>query len=73
MPRMRFVESSSIEAVGYDAEPGRLYVKFRESGETYVYYGVEARLFNDFIQADSKGQYFNSFIRDRYPYERLSL
>ncbi len=65
------VQSSSIEAVGYDEATLKLYVKFLESGETYVYDGVRREVFVEFMLAESKGHYFNSQIRKRYRYERL--
>lgn len=70
---MFHVTSSSIDAIGYDGKKQELYVRFLESGETYVYFGVKERAFSAFMQADSKGRYFNAFVKDRYPYQRLPL
>lgn len=38
MPKMQYVDSSSLAAIGYDSETRELRVRFRESGETYAYY-----------------------------------
>ncbi|MFZ5780112.1 MAG: KTSC domain-containing protein [Pseudomonadota bacterium] len=71
MPEMVFVDSSNIEAIGYDATAQELHVRFLRSGETYVYYAVEEWVFQEFIQADSKGTYLNTNIKGRYHYGKL--
>ena len=48
-------------------------VRFRESGDTYVYFGVPKSVFRDALTADSVGRFFAMRIRDHYRYERLSL
>ena len=42
-----------------------------KSGETYVYYGVEEWVFQEFMQADSKGTHLNTNIKGRYQYGKL--
>ncbi len=69
MPKMHHVDSTSIEAIGYESATRELYVRFIKS-RTYVYFDVEERVFNEFMQADSKGQYLNSNIRGAYVYQR---
>jgi len=71
MPDMHFVDSSNVEAIGYDAATQELHVQFLKSGETYVYYGVEEWVFQEFMQADSKGTYLNINIKGRYQYDKL--
>ena len=71
MPEMHYVDSSNIEAVGYDPASQELHVRFLRSGETYVYYNVEDWAFRELLQADSKGQYLNQNIKDRYEYSKL--
>jgi len=41
MPEMHFVDSSNVEAIGYDPDAQELHVRFVRSGETYIYYSVE--------------------------------
>jgi lysyl-tRNA synthetase class 2 len=41
------------------------------SGEQYVYVGVPGEVHRSFVDADSKGRFFQNEIRDRYPYNRL--
>jgi len=71
MPRMHRVESASIEAIGYDRRTRELYVRFVESGHTYVYRGVEDEVFEKFLCAGSKGNYFNREIKGEYSYYRV--
>ena len=64
------VDSSAIKDIDYDAERAKLLVRFA-SGERYVYVGVPGEVHRSFLQADSKGRFFQAEIRDRYPYNRL--
>jgi hypothetical protein len=71
MPDMIFVDSSNIEAIGYDSATRELHVRFLKSGDTYVYYEVEDWMFEDFQRADSKGVFFNTNIKDKYHFGKL--
>lgn len=71
MPEMHFVDSTNIEAIGYDAAVQELHVRFLKSGQTYVYYDVEAWVFEELMQADSKGVYLHMNIKGRYGYGTL--
>lgn len=71
MPEMHFVTSSNIEAIGYDPDTMELHVRFLKSGETYIYYGLESWVFEEFMHADSKGRYLNTQIKGRYSYGKL--
>ena len=48
---MTEVESSHIEAIGYDSGVQQVRVRFK-GGATYVYYDVPANIANNFIEAD---------------------
>lgn len=39
---------------------------------TYVYHDVPLTEYVDFSQAGSLGTYFNLYIKDRFPYERIA-
>ena len=65
------VESSAILEIEYDRVRRRLHVTF-VSGQRYVYDRVSAQAHRAFVEAESKGRFFQSEIRDRYPYRRLS-
>lgn len=71
MPEMQYVDSSNIEAVGYDPTSGELFVRFLKSGLTYVYYNVEEWVFQEFLQADSKGTFLNTRIKTGYECAKL--
>lgn len=71
LPQLLPVESTNIDAVGYDAATRRLYVRFLSSGSTYVYYDVQKAVFEDLLDADSKGRFLNAQIRGAYAYRRL--
>ena len=71
MPKTLFVDSSTVEMIGYDPGAQELYVRFVKSGEPYVYYGVEKWVFQEFMQADSTGTHLNTNIKGRYQYGKL--
>lgn len=64
------VDSTAIREIDYDADRAKLLVRF-ESGEQYVYVGVPGEVHRSFVDADSKGRFFQLQIRDRYPFNRL--
>lgn len=65
------VNSSNIAAVGYDAGTETLEVEF-VNGFRYQYYGVAQGLFDEMMQAASKGRFLNQYIRNQYPYSRVA-
>ena len=69
MPEMIFVDSSNIEAIGYDDNSQELHVQFL-SGSCYVYYNVPREIFNNLMDAPSKGSYFNREIKGVYQYAK---
>jgi hypothetical protein len=71
MPEMHYVDSKNIEAIGYDTNAQELHIRFLKSGETYVYYAVEEWVFNEMMQADSKGKYLNAKIKPNYQCGKL--
>ena len=71
MPKMSSVDSSNVEAIGYDPDNRELHVRFLKSGATYVYYDAQEWVFREFMQADSKGTYLNTSIKGRYRYRKL--
>jgi KTSC domain len=64
------VDSTAIAEIDYDAARAKLLVRFI-SGERYVYVGVPDEICRSFLEADSKGRFFQLRIRDRYPFNRL--
>ena len=65
------VESAAVRAIDYDPPQRRLSATFT-SGERYAYRDVPRRVHRAFLEASSKGRFFQAKIRGRYPYEKLS-
>ncbi|HEX2833490.1 MAG TPA: KTSC domain-containing protein [Thermoanaerobaculia bacterium] len=70
MPDRITFDSSVIAALTYDASKNTLDVEFT-SGRIYRYWMVPAAIYDAFIHASSMGQYFNTEIRDRFPFREL--
>lgn len=64
------VESTAIQAIDYDEDRAKLMVRFA-SGESYVYVGVPGEVHRSFLDADSKGRFFQAEIRDQYPFNKV--
>jgi hypothetical protein len=60
------VESSMIQAVGYDPDNRELEVLFN-SGKTYRYIGVPKEEYEGLLNAESKGRYMRGHIIEVYP------
>jgi hypothetical protein len=71
MAKLIPVESSMIQAVGYDPETHILEVVFT-SGQTYCYEDVPPDVYQALMAADSKGQYMRAAIIGVYPDYRVS-
>ncbi len=63
------VESSPIRSVGYDPAGSILEVELIEPDRTYTFYDVPFSVYDELMDAPSKGRYFDEFIRDLDPYE----
>lgn len=61
------VASSMISQIDYNAPARELHVTFT-SGRTYIYAGVPGEVYFQFCRAPSKGEFFNTLIRDRYAF-----
>lgn len=69
--KRREVQSSMIRSVGYDEKARILEVEF-VSGSVYRYHGVPRELFEELLEAPSKGSYFLERIRGAYEYTRAA-
>jgi hypothetical protein len=65
------VGSSSIESVGYDPATGTLEIQFHNTGR-YHYFEVPPPVYADLMLARSKGEYFNTQIRDLYSCRKIA-
>ena len=61
------LDSTSLRTVGYDAERQLLQVEFHNRS-IYQYFEVPATVYQELMQAPSKGAYFNKSIRLRFDF-----
>lgn len=59
---MMKVCSSAIKKIGYNN--GVLAIKFYK-GNVYLYPNVPEQLFKDFLNANSKGKFYNEKVKDK--------
>ncbi|WP_333446163.1 KTSC domain-containing protein [Microcoleus sp. herbarium2] len=64
------VESSMIQAAGYDEKSSTLEVVFN-SGKTYRYFEVPKTVYLELMESNSKGSYMLSDVIDCFPYEQI--
>jgi len=64
------VESSAVATIGYDYRTRTLQVEF-PSGRVYEYYHVPARVYRDFMESSSKGEFLNHHIVPDYECKRI--
>jgi hypothetical protein len=64
------VDSSMIYAMGYDEQQQVLEVIFKRTG-VYRYHNVPKEVYQQLLDADSKGSYMRDLIIDMYPTERV--
>ena len=63
------VASSNISEVAYDAEQSELHIKFH-GGAEYIYSEVPQPVFDSFLDAPSKGQFFATTIKGSYNFSK---
>jgi KTSC domain len=59
------LNSSAIDAVGYDEDSRTLVIEF-SGGNSYTYYRVPPEKFEGLINSYSPGGYYNDHIKGRY-------
>ena len=64
------VSSSNIVSAGYDAASETFEIEFKD-GAVYQYYNVGEHLYQQFVAAPSKGQFFNVYIKNVVPFSRV--
>lgn len=69
MPEMIYVDSSNIEAIGYDDGTQELYVQFL-SGACYIYYDVPREIFEGLMYSASKGSFLNREVKSVYRFTK---
>lgn len=66
---MKPVDSSNIESLGYFQ--GNLFVRFMNGG-IYKYRDVSEDIYQELLDAPSKGKFLNSSIKPNHKFERLN-
>jgi KTSC domain len=64
------VQSRSLASIAYDQHEAILQIEFR-GGTLYQYFHVPRQTYQDLLQADSKGTYFNRHVRSIFLHARL--
>lgn len=59
------VGSSNIDAIAYEEESSTLFIRFNDGSE-YEYYDVPMSIYEDFLNADSKGKFGHAHIYKNY-------
>jgi len=62
--------STVINHFSYDEESGSLKITF-VTGMVYKYMKVPKKIFEMLKAAGSKGRYFNHYVKDKYPFEKV--
>ena len=71
MIEMINVQSSNLEAVGYDDKHNILVVEFKHGG-TYQYISVDKSIYENLLLADSKGKFFDQYVKKAgYQYSKV--
>lgn len=64
--------SSVIRHLHYKPEPRELSIWFAGSGRRYKFFEVPPELYHAFVEAPSRGRFFNDHIRGRFRSELVS-
>lgn len=68
--KRRLVESSNLRSVGYDEFLLVLETEFK-NGSVYRYYGVQPGVYDELINAESVGKYFNANVKSKYNFLKV--
>ena len=63
--------SSNLSSVGYDEDNRILEIEFN-NGKIYQYSDVDKSVYNELLNAESIGRYFNKAIAKKYYYRKVS-
>ena len=65
------VESSNINAVGYDTSFGGLVVEYK-NGNKYMYEKVPMEVYENLLKAESKGRFINESVKGKFEYKKIT-
>ncbi len=63
------VSSTNLVSVGYDSDSQTLEIEFK-GNSVYQYFGVPPHIYEELVNAPSKGSYHHQHIKDVYPYAK---
>ncbi len=66
---MIYVDSSNVEAIGYEDAAMELHVQF-VGGALYVYHDAPREVYDDLMAAPSKGSFLNRVIKGVYEFTK---
>jgi hypothetical protein len=64
------LQSTSLHTATYQDQSALLELEFRD-GTTYRYRGVPEQVYQELLRSESKGRYFNQYIRNRFPCAKI--
>lgn len=67
---MKVKTSRAVSEITYQERTRNLYVHFTD-GTSYVYRDVPKDVYERFLEAQSKGRYYNAEVRDKFFYDEL--
>jgi len=68
--KVDITDSATIKSIEYDCTGSKLIVEFK-SGSKYRYRDVDSESVRKFVEAESKGKYFSSHIKDKFVTEKI--
>lgn len=68
---MPILDSEALLAVHYNVASRTLRATFRENRRTYDYFGVAPQEYADLIAAESRGAWFNTYIKPRHLFREV--
>lgn len=68
--KRKFIDSSTLQTVGYEPQSGTLEVEFK-NGKLYQYYEVPELVYRQLLAADSAGKFLNTRIKPMYSFSQI--
>lgn len=65
-------ESSQLSAAGYDEIQEVMVIQFKKGAAHYQYDAVPIHIYDSLLLAESRGGFFNRYIRSVYSYKQIT-
>lgn len=65
------VQSSDLISIGYELKTHILEIEFNHN-TVYQYFDVPMEIYKGLMSADSHGQFFHKYIKNKYQYIRIN-